>query len=226
MRSISIKEQAIELRKEGYSYSHISKVTGLSKSTLSGWLGAMPYVPNEKMVELLGRARAAANKKKAEIKRLQIESIQNKASNDIGQIAERDLFMFGLGLYLGEGGKTSNIVRIVNSDPRTVKAAIKWFSILGVSPEQFSVRVHLYPDSDIKKSLAFWSEVTNLPATRFSKSCIDTRSDKKSKNQGKLPHGTLHLGVKSMGKKEYGVLFFRTIQAWSDQMLQRIDERD
>ena len=42
-----IKEKAIKLRKEGYSYSYIKDKLGISKGTLSYWLRDIKYVPNE-----------------------------------------------------------------------------------------------------------------------------------------------------------------------------------
>ena len=211
----------MNLRNQGYSYLYISGKTGLSKSTLSDWLGQIPYTPNTQTVEALGRARSAAGKRKADLKQASYEELRQKAKEDIGNISGRDLFMFGLGLYLGEGGKTSDIVRIANSEPRIIQAAVAWFRLLGVSPEQFAARVHLYPDSDIAKCVEYWSQITGIPKEQFYECSVDTRQNKKVNKQGKLPYGTLHLGVKSMGNKEYGVLFFRRIKMWSEEMLQK-----
>lgn len=216
MHDLSTKSLAIKLREEGYSYPYISEQTGLSKSTLSGWLTDIPYTPNEETVRILGKARAAAGERKAEIKRSENKLIREAASAKIGKLNERDLFMLGLGLYLSEGAKTSNIVRIVNSDPKVIQTAIAWFLSLGVSLDQFSPRIHLYPDNDMEGSLEFWSGITKIPTAQFHKSYVDIRTDKKQNKVGRLPHGTLHLRVKSMGKKKYGVLFFRTIQMWSE----------
>lgn len=137
---------------------------------------------------------------------------------DIGEVSRRDLFMFGLGLYLGEGSKTHDITRIVNSDSNVILLAIAWFHGRGVSREQFFLTVHLYPDSDVEKSLQFWSRTTTIPRSQFGKVQIDTRLNKKRSMAGKLPYGTAHLTIRSSGRKEFGVVFARKIQAWNDEV--------
>ncbi len=213
MHKNSIRGLALQLRKDGYTYTHIAKQTGLSKSTLSGWLTDVPYTPNKETVLSLGRARAASTERKAQIRQEELKDIKTKAVREVGELSDRDLFMFGLGLYMGEGAKTQDIVRIANSDPAVIKCMVAWFEVLGVSREQFSARVYLYPDSDEKKSLQFWSETTSIPMGQFQKTYIDRRIDKKAKKNGKLPFGTFHLGVKALGRKEYGTLFSRRILA-------------
>jgi predicted transcriptional regulator len=41
------KEMALQLRKEGMSYSQIKDEIGISKSTLSGWLSGLPLTKNQ-----------------------------------------------------------------------------------------------------------------------------------------------------------------------------------
>ena len=142
-----------------------------------------------------------------------MKEIKRKATCEVGDLSDRDLFRFGLGLYMGEGAKTHDIVRIANADPAIIKCMVAWFKSLGVKKSQFSARVHLYPDSNVSKSLQFWSEVCALPISQFQKTSIDKRIDKKKKKDGKLPFGTLHLGVRAGGRKEFGVLFSRRILA-------------
>ncbi len=146
------------------------------------------------------------------------------ATKDIGKISQRDLFIFGVGLYLGEGCKTNSQVRMINSDPRVIQTTIAWFRMLGVEKNQFKLRLHLYPDSNIKQSLQFWSHTTSIPVSQFQKHQIDNRIDKKAKNRRKLPFGTAQLTVQSGGRKEYGVLFFRKIQLWNEVVLSEIQK--
>lgn len=223
MHTPSVKQTAIRLRKEGYTYSHIAKVTGLSKSTLSGWLSDIPYTPNAQTVETYGKARAAASKRKAEIRQQELLRLRKSAKSLIGTLTKRDLFIFGLAIYLGEGGKTQGITRVSNSDPRIIIAAIEWFKSLGVENSQFRPRIHLYPESDTRACTKYWSEVTGVPMGQFYPPSVDRRQDKKVARKRKLPYGTLHLNVCSGGRKEFGVLFFRSIAAWSEEALGQIE---
>lgn len=222
MHNLIQKARVIELRRMGYSYSLISAKTGISKATLSDWLSGIPYKPNKEVVDRIGKARAASGARHSEMKRVSLVAADTEARNEIGKFSQRDLLMFGLGLYLGEGAKTANAVRIVNSDPAVIAVAVAWFKAMGVSSEQFGPRIHLYPDSDIDQCIAFWARVIGVPQNQFQRSHVDTRTDKKSKKQGKLPYGTLHLSVRSSGNKKYGVFFFRKIQAMNALILQNI----
>lgn len=221
-----MRELALTLRKEGFAYSHISEKTGLSKSTLSEWLSKIPYIPNKQTVERVGKAIAASNARKTRIRQEETEKTRQAAFLDIGDISKRDLFIFGLGLYLGEGSKLYGITRIVNSDPDVIQLSMAWFHRLGVSRDQFLLTIHLYPDSDVEKSLQFWSHTTTIPRSQFGKTQIDRRVGKKKNRAGKLPHGTAHLTVRSLGRKEFGVVLARKIQAWSDEVARIIKMRD
>ncbi len=218
MREHSIREKALALRRAGYSYSYIASQTNLSKSTLSGWLAHVPYTPNKETISVIGKARAASGRKKAQIKLDSILLANREAIDEIVSVNKRDLFMFGLGLYLGEGSKTHDIVRITNSDPQVLHLAIIWFQSLGVPKENFVIRLHLYPDSNIEESLQFWSLATGLEKEQFKKPHVDLRTNKKANKLGKLPYGTAHLGVKAIGDQKLGSFLARKIQAWTTEV--------
>lgn len=220
--SVSIKEKVIQLRSAGYSYTYISAQTGISKSTLSGWLAKIPYTPNSATVDTIGKARALATASKAKVKQATFALAQEEAVGEIGRVSQRDMFMFGLGLYVGEGSKTNDITRIANSDPRIIKFAIAWFKSLGLPKNNLCIRLHLYPDSNNEKSISFWMDETGLTKEQFLKSQVDWRKNKKTYKLGKLPYGTAHIGVRGLGDKRYGVFLSRKILAWINQMSKQI----
>lgn len=222
MHEVSIRELAVGLRRQGYAYPYISTKTGISKSTLSGWLADVKYTPNSETIASFGKARARASEKRTLLRQEAMRNIRAEASTELGAISTRDLLMFGLGLYMGEGSKTNGIVNVANADPQVMKSVVAWFKILGVTNEQFSARIFLYPDNNLEKSLHFWSRTTSIPKAQFHKPYIDRRGDKKLKKQGKLPFGTLHVRVRSGGRKEFGVHFSRRIQALNEILLEKI----
>ena len=216
----TVREKVFKLRKEGYSYKYISEKTDIGKSTLSGWLSGIPYTPNKRTIERIGKARTASGFAKAKQKLKSIETAGREAKNDIGQLIKRDLFMLGIGIYIGEGSKTNDIVRVINADPKIIRFAVKWFEeVCGLPRENFRIRLHLYPDNDIRKSMGFWSNVSGIPIGQFQKTQIDLRKNKKILKKGKLPYGTAHLSVQSNGKKEFGVFLARKINAWIGEVL-------
>lgn len=220
--SVNVREKAVMLRTAGYSYSYISLRTGLSKSTLSGWLGKIPYTPNIETTLIIGKALAASIQRNSEKRKESYLLAQKEAQKEIGILSQRDLFMFGLGLYVGEGSKTHDITRIANSDPQVIKFAVAWLATLGVPKKNLYIRLHLYPDSDVEKSTKFWMRHTGFVKGQFFKHQIDWRKDKKAYKLGKLPHGTAHLGVRGLGEKRYGVFLSRKILACIEEMAKKI----
>ncbi len=219
MTHTTLRTLAINLRKHGYSYSMIADKTGLSKGTLYSWLSSIPYEPNNEVVYRIGNARAKSGLVKHKNKLKTVEEARKQAIKDIGKVSKRDLLMLGIALYIGEGEKNEN-VGIINADPRIIRLAIKWLiDIYGLSINNFTLAVHLYPDSDIETCLHYWSKQTNIPLTQFGKTQIDKRKNKVVSKRGKLPYGTAHLRVKSNGVKEFGVLLARRIRASMEEIL-------
>jgi len=219
----SIQNTAIKLRKQGYSYNMISEKIEVSKSTLCGWLKNIPFKPNILVLERirLGSIRSATYKN---AQKLSCMARQHAlADKDVGTLSKRDLFMVGLGIYLGEGSKINETIRIVNSDPGILKMSIKWFKIAcGLEDKNIIPTIHLYSDSDIKKSMSYWSKVISLPIEQFSKTQIDRRDNKSLMKKNKLPYGTIHLQIKSCGNKKLGRVLHRRIIGWIMALMKQI----
>lgn len=217
-----IKQQAIELRKQGYSYNLISEKLGIAKSTLNGWLPGVPYKPNSEVIARIGLNHARAGESMSAKKRASIEKADALGKKDVGKITKRDLFMLGIGVYIGEGSKFGSFIRVINAEPALIVLAIRWFTeVCAVPFENLSIRLHLYPDNDIQTCIHYWSQKTGLGFHQFSKCSIDTREGKKMGKRGKLPYGTAHLSVKSMGNILHGAFLRRRIDAWMNAVLQR-----
>lgn len=223
MSKVVEKEKAMKLRKEGYSYSYIQECVNVSKSTLSYWLANIPYEPNRETRARIGNAKSKTAIAKNRQKIDSIARAREEASKDIKTLSHRDLFMIGLGLYIGEGTKTNNTVRIINADPRVVRIALKWFrEVIGLNTENFAVRIHIYPDNNKEECLAYWSQETQLPLSQFQKTQVDKRVDKKMGKRSKLPYGTAHITIRSCGKKEFGVFLARKIEAWMEEIYEKV----
>lgn len=218
MHTQQIKQKAVELRKAGYSYTYIMKYVPVSKSTLSTWLYSIPFVPNKHTQETIGNARIASGVYKNKIKHTSLDSAQKDASKDIEKLSDRDICMLGLGLYIGEGSKTDGITRITNSDPRVINMVLRWFRIhFGIKNDNVKVQLHIYPDTSVGKVIRYWAKMLSIDERHFSKPVIDTRTNKKTINVGKLPYGTAHVTIKSLGNKRLGVYLHRYIMALIDR---------
>lgn len=219
MHTQKIRQKAVELRKAGYSYNYIMKHVPVAKSTLSDWLYDIPFTPNRHTQETIGNARLASGVYRNNLKKESVKDATERAYKDMPSLSERDICMLGLALYIGEGGKTGGITRIINSDPQIINMVIHWLRIqFGIKTENLKVRLHIYPDTDKNKAITYWSEVLKIDASYFSTPTVDVRTNKKASHAGKLPYGTAHVTVKSLGDKKLGVYMHRYIMALMDRV--------
>jgi len=215
MKPLSLKEKAINYRERGHSYGMISKKLGLAKSTLSDWLKEVPYKPNKEVEKRIGLGRIKSAQYKHNQKVNSIKEMNRIAKKELGKLTKRDLWLLGIGLYLGEGTKLQECTQVANSDPEIIKLIIKWLrEICGPDTENFTIAIHTYPDNNIKDTINFWSKTTGIPKKQFSKTQIDRRTNKTNKKKRKLPYGTARLTVRANGKKELGANLHRRIMGW------------
>ncbi len=216
---MNAKQKAIELRQAGYSYRYIHEKTGLAKSTLSYHLATVPFTPNA----YTQKEKKQAQQKSAETKHRQkvsrINTAEQIAQKEIGKLSKRDIFMAGIALYIGEGSKTQNIVRLVNSDVRVIGLFLRWLEVIGVPLSHVKARIHAYPTTDFKKAQEYWSNHTHIPASQFQSPCIDRRQGKDKKRAGTHEWGTLHLTVGARGNSAFGSALSRKITAYMDLLL-------
>lgn len=209
------KQKAIELRGKGMSYGLIGSELGISKSTLSNWLKDLPYTPNEQVLSRIRHGQGAYGLRRRQIRIEEISELKSQGIAEVGKMSKRDLWMIGLGLWIGEGSKTMEQIRLVNSDPRVVSLFIRWLhEICELQDENITVAMHLYPDSDEIASMKYWINITKLPKKQFRKTQIDRRLDKRILKKGKTPNGTLHITVVSRHNSEKGVRLYRKMMGW------------
>ncbi len=142
---------------------------------------------------------------------LYTEKLRKKRQQDIRQsmsegahlvsaLSERDVFCIGLGLYWGEGYKRgSQEFGFTNSDAGMIVFYIKWLAItFKVRKKDLILRVSINDAhrSRIGEVESYWSNVTGVPVTQFSKaSLIKTVSKKVYTDQG-THFGTLRIKVR------------------------------
>jgi len=217
------KEKAFTLRKKGYSYGMITDHTGISKSTLSCWFKETPFIPNKQVLDRIKKGPFKSGQIRHNQRVADIAKIKRLAKKELGTITRRDLWILGLGLYIGEGSKAFEIAQIINSDPAIIKLAIKWFNdICGISNSHITIAMHLYPDNNEKECSDYWRKITRLPVKQFRKTQIDRRINKSSSKKRKLPYGTVRLSIISNGDSDFGVNLHRRIMGWIESSLAQV----
>lgn len=201
------KEEALELRNLGKSYSEIKQAIKVSKSTLSRWLRNHPLSKeriralrdwNQRRIE---RYRETRRRKKnvllREIYLTQIKSIL--------PFSHRDIFIAGLFLYWGEGGKAQQSEpSLSNTNPAAIRAFMMWLKKgFGIGKEKMVVKLHLYSDMDIKKETIFWSKTLSMPIRQFKKPYIKKSSYNSLSYKKSFGHGTCNVIVRDaiLGRK-------------------------
>ena len=224
MKSTTLKEKAIKYREKGYSYNMIGQKIGVNKSTLSNWLNKIPFSPNKELIKRIGLAKLKSASFKHNQKITEIKEMGDLARVELGKITKRDLWLLGIGLYLGEGTKAYEQIRFSNSNPEMIKIALVWFKeVCFLKVENFSPAIHCYPDNNIEETVGYWSKVTGIPKGQFAKPYIDKRINKLTAKRKTLPYGTMHLGIRSHGKKEFGRRLHRRIMGWIESSINQVN---
>ena len=195
------KQKAIQLRLAGESYNQIKKEIGVSKSTLSGWLKNMP-LSEERLKELqhseqrIEHYRETCRKRKEKI----LGDFYKQEKKKILPLSKRDLFIAGLFLYWGEGGKTDKGSLVLsNTNPAVIKFGIRWMEkVLGVKREAITVRLHLYKDMNIDNEVNFWSKELGVGKEQFRNPYIKNSNKTSLTYKVGFGHGTCNIRVSNV----------------------------
>lgn len=200
---IKEREKAINLRKEGFSYSEILKQIPVAKSTLSLWLKSVGLAKEQK--QRITEKRIAGSLRGAEARRNQrikiTKEIKDKARKEIKNINKKDLWLIGIALYWAEGAKekewgTRAGIKFSNSDPKMIMLFLKWLkNAFSISDSELVHELYIHKTADIKKAQKYWSDLLSTPEekirTYFKKSKIKTTR----KNTGDNYHGLMTIKV-------------------------------
>lgn len=178
-----LRADAVAMRQAGKSYREIREVLGVSKSTLSLWLRAIPLTEEQQQV-LVRRgpeatsARADANRELAARRRA---AIQADARSQILQLCESELFVAGVVAYWAEGSKNKpwrfgQRVVFVNSDPGLIRLFVRWLGLIGVEQDRLSFRLLIHESADVDASLDYWSRIVGAPTTSFGRTTMKTHN--------------------------------------------------
>ncbi|TSC86016.1 MAG: Uncharacterized protein G01um10147_1020 [Microgenomates group bacterium Gr01-1014_7] len=214
---------AINLRKQGKSYSEISKELGIPESTMGYWFRGNQWSEEIKKklirkAQILAvpklRLMSEANKRKWEAWH---EECRQKAINEFPALKQDLLFVAGLMLYWGEGDKVikNGKVRIANSDPEVLRIFYAFLKdVLLLPVEKIYMKLIIYPDLDEQSIKKFWSKLLNIPLSQFKKTVtIQGRHPKK-----RLSYGIGYIEVVSRELKEK---IFTWIRLYQEHFIKR-----
>lgn len=167
---------ALSLRSMGKSYSQIKNELGVSKSSLSLWLRHLP-LPKERIRELRDQNEQRIEKFRNTMRQKREGRLKQVFSGEVHRLlplTTRELWVAGLFLYWGEGGKTAPaVVSLSNSNPEMVKFFISWLVRAAEIPkDKIIIRLQIYSDMSFEYESIFWSEALDIPLSQFRKPYI------------------------------------------------------
>ncbi len=160
------QRRARELRAQAWTLAEIAAELGVSKSSVSLWVRDVEFVPKPRRHSTGPRRPSSLQLRKlADIERCRLEGIER-----IGQLSEREFLILGLALYAGEGAKTGSEVKFANSDPSLVYVFVSWLRhFFEVDETRFHLSLYLHEHLDLEAANEFWSDLTDIPISRFYK---------------------------------------------------------
>lgn len=205
------KIQAIELRKNGLSYSEILKKINVSKSTLSLWLRNIELSDDQQhhlyvTLRQQNAYKLARGRREAKIKLS--KKIIKEATAEFIKVKNDAEFVSGLMLYWAEGDKaeTTEMVKFTNSDPAMIKFMMGWFRKICTVPEnKFRIALHIHSLHCRKDLEVYWSKTTSVPLFQFNKTQIKQTTLKQRRNV--LYNGTCSIRICNKN-------LFRKIKGW------------
>ena len=157
------RKNVYRLRRQLLSYSEINKITKIPKSTLSDWLSDEKW-----SIEIRNNlaSQHLINYKSNLIKSLKIikakkyiryAKFRKQALSEYIKYRNDPLFIFGLGLYWGEGDKKSVYsVAITNSDSDILYVSAKFFrKYLCINENNFRIRLFIYEVINLEFAINF-----------------------------------------------------------------------
>src|SRR3989338_10613798 len=211
------REKALTLRKQGKSYSQIKKIIGVNKSTLHYWLKDYPLSKqrirelrdwNEQRIEKFRETMRAKKEKR-------LKQFYDEQKKLFLPLKNREVFLAGLFLYLGERSKTKDsYLSVANTDPSVIKFFIYWLiKELMVPRKKLRIHLHLYSDMGIEEKIHFWSKKINVPRNQFTKPYVKKNSSVNINRKGRFGHGTCCVNI---GDARLSERILMTIKAISD----------
>lgn len=180
-----IRNSAIKLRSKGYSLFEIATHLKISKSTSSLWLRNIKLNKQAKLriEQIQFKARSKANNTIKKIIQDRRDEFHKNAGNTITKLKVLEnpslCKLLCSILYWGEGNKTGYRVAFTNSDPVMIGTFLKLLRYsFPLHESKFRALVHIHEYHDETEIKNYWSKITNIPISQFTKSYLKPHTAK------------------------------------------------
>ena len=210
------KKKAIQMREQGESIKVIAHKIGVAVSSVSLWVRDIQLTSGQRERLTLRGYSVDAIEKRRLVRigrtRQRRQDLMDTAGKMIRNISRRDLWLIGVALYWGEGGKAYHgAARISNSDPAVIQIMMRFFrEVCKVPQEKFNGHVHTFSHLNAAAAEQYWSSISGIPRSKFYKTYSKPSVASKHKKDS-LPYGTFQIYVNDTK------LFF-TIIGWIERI--------
>lgn len=185
-------EQAVGLRKRGFTLEEIAKYCEISKSTASIWLKNKTFskqvtkqnikragVENAKRLRLVAKARGGERKKR-------YADAASSAKVEFANYHSNPAFMAGITAYAAAGDlNDERVIRLSHVSPELHRLFIKFVvKFLGVDKSNVHLWLQLYGVSSEERAMKTWSKITSLPYSQFYKNQFVNKASHKALHSG------------------------------------------
>ncbi len=175
--SQSIKNQAIELRKTGHSFDEISSALHIPRGTIYTWTSKIEL--DQKAQERIQQRRQyGIEQTKIHFKNKRAtldQEIRNKITPIISKypLTPELAQIYCSLLFWAEGSKSLTNISFMNSDPTMIRAFLTLFRTgFPLVETKFRVLLHLHEYHNEPEMITYWSSVTNIPLSQFTKTYL------------------------------------------------------
>lgn len=181
-----LKEDAVSLRKQGFSIGKIERDLGITRSTLSGWFRNIKLTKKQKEKLLQNQKDALVQARKKAVvwhnaqKNRRLEEAERSAKKTLESIDMTNRAFLDLALaflYLGEGSKKNVETSIGSSDANILNfflAGLK--KIYHIDKRKVRCELYLRADQNPDKIKRYWSKELGIPLDNFRQVNIDKRT--------------------------------------------------
>jgi len=215
---LDLKLKAQFLRKKGLSVKEIQKELKVSRSSVSLWVRNIQL--NKKQLKRLylnkktGALKGSiigAKKKQREREDLTRKLII-EGRKEVGNVSTRDRFIAGIAMYFAEGDKKDGHIGFCNTDPNAIRFMVDWIrEFCNLPKEKLRGALYIHDDLDEKKAKKYWSELTGIPLTQFTKSYI-AKNNLNRLRKKKHIYGVFRVSTSS-------VVLHRKLMGWINRVL-------
>jgi hypothetical protein len=175
-----VRNEAVELRRQGWTMPAMAEKFGVSKSTIYNWTKHIPLDPT---VQAAQERRSRHSRTVAEARweplrreRDAARAVVNAAEAAwVGSLSDREVLLLGAIAYWCEGEKAKpwrpNACRVkfINSDPGLVALFLRFVELVGVDRRELRYRLSIHESADVAAATRWWADVASVPPEAFQR---------------------------------------------------------